>query len=142
MLELDGLAAQRARILAGRWPLDDDLEAQECGLTDFRVVDLDAYYIRISEQGVCGLCSEKCAEGMVMREQCPKNRLEGSSNHLSCRSLIFSWITTAVHSAKIRAAQPRASEIHGFGRCHIVSRPDQGMQETSRSFCGCTDPDA
>ncbi|GAA2006742.1 VOC family protein [Microbacterium ulmi] len=51
VLEVDDLVAERARVLAAGWPLDDDLVRRPWGLTDFRVVDPSGYYWRLTDRG-------------------------------------------------------------------------------------------
>lgn len=48
VLEVDDLDAERERIVAAGWPLDDDLTEQPWGLRDFRLLDPDGYYWRIT----------------------------------------------------------------------------------------------
>lgn len=48
---LEELHAERSKILASGWPLETDLKLQEWGLWDFRLVDPDGYYWRITERG-------------------------------------------------------------------------------------------
>jgi catechol 2,3-dioxygenase-like lactoylglutathione lyase family enzyme len=50
VLEVDDVAAERDRVLAAGWPLDDDLRDQSWGLRDFRVLDPDGYYLRITNR--------------------------------------------------------------------------------------------
>ena len=50
VLEVDDVAAERDRVLAAGWPLDDDLCDQSWGLRDFRVLDPDGYYLRITNR--------------------------------------------------------------------------------------------
>jgi lactoylglutathione lyase len=50
VLETDDVAAERDRVVALGWPLDDDLRERPWGLTDFRVLDPDGYYLRLTSQ--------------------------------------------------------------------------------------------
>jgi catechol 2,3-dioxygenase-like lactoylglutathione lyase family enzyme len=50
VLEVDDVAAERDRVVAAGWPLDDDLRDQSWGLRDFRVLDPDGYYLRITNR--------------------------------------------------------------------------------------------
>jgi catechol 2,3-dioxygenase-like lactoylglutathione lyase family enzyme len=50
VLEVDDVAAERDRVLAAGWPLDDDLHDQPWGLRDFRILDPDGYYLRITNR--------------------------------------------------------------------------------------------
>ncbi len=50
VLEVDDVVAERDRVLASGWPLDDDLHDQSWGLRDFRVLDPDGYYLRITNR--------------------------------------------------------------------------------------------
>lgn len=48
VLEVDDLAAERDRIVQKGWRLDADIELQAWDLEDFRLVDPDGYYLRIT----------------------------------------------------------------------------------------------
>ena len=48
VLEVDDLSADRARVGAARWPVDEDVTHRPWGLTDFRLVDPDGYYWRLT----------------------------------------------------------------------------------------------
>ena len=48
MLEVDDLEAERDRVRAAGWPVDEDLTARPWGLRDFRVLDPGGYYWRIT----------------------------------------------------------------------------------------------
>jgi lactoylglutathione lyase len=50
VLEVDDVAAERDRVGAAGWPLDDDLRDQSWGLRDFRILDPDGYYLRITNR--------------------------------------------------------------------------------------------
>jgi lactoylglutathione lyase len=50
VLEVDDVAAERDRVVAAGWPLDDDLDDQSWGLRDFRILDPDGYYLRITNR--------------------------------------------------------------------------------------------
>jgi lactoylglutathione lyase len=50
VLEVDDVAAERDRVVAAGWPLDDDLHDQSWGLRDFRILDPDGYYLRITNR--------------------------------------------------------------------------------------------
>ncbi len=50
VLEVDDVAAERDRVAAAGWPLDDDLHGQSWGLRDFRILDPDGYYLRITNR--------------------------------------------------------------------------------------------
>lgn len=49
VLEVDDLDAEHARISATGWPLSEDLTERPWGLRDFRLLDPDGYYWRITE---------------------------------------------------------------------------------------------
>jgi lactoylglutathione lyase len=49
VLEVDDLDAERDRILASGWPLVEDLTARPWGLRDFRLLDPEGYYWRITD---------------------------------------------------------------------------------------------
>jgi catechol 2,3-dioxygenase-like lactoylglutathione lyase family enzyme len=48
VLEVDDVAAERDRVVAAGWPLEEDLQHRPWGLTDFRVLDPAGYYLRIT----------------------------------------------------------------------------------------------
>ncbi len=48
VLEVDYLHAERDRIRAAGWPIDEDIIRRPWGLQDFRVVDPDGYYLRFT----------------------------------------------------------------------------------------------
>lgn len=50
VLEVDDVAGERDRVVAGGWPLDDDLQVRPWGLTDFRLLDPSGYYLRITSR--------------------------------------------------------------------------------------------
>ncbi len=50
VLYVDDVAAERDRVRAAGWPLDEDLTPRPWGLADFRVVDPDGYYLRITSR--------------------------------------------------------------------------------------------
>jgi predicted enzyme related to lactoylglutathione lyase len=48
VLDVDDLDAEHARISAAGWPLTEDMTVQPWGLRDFRLLDPDGYYWRIT----------------------------------------------------------------------------------------------
>ena len=50
VLEVDDVAAERDRIVAAGWPLEEDLQDRPWGLTDFRILDPAGYYLRITDR--------------------------------------------------------------------------------------------
>lgn len=50
VLEVDDVVAERNRIVAAGWPLDEDLMDRPWGLTDFRILDPGGYYLRITSR--------------------------------------------------------------------------------------------
>ena len=50
VLEVDDVAAERNRVLAAGWPLEEDLQCRPWGLTDFRILDPAGYYLRITDR--------------------------------------------------------------------------------------------
>jgi catechol 2,3-dioxygenase-like lactoylglutathione lyase family enzyme len=48
VLEADDLTAERNRVVAADWPLEQDLTERPWGLTDFRLYDPDGYYLRVT----------------------------------------------------------------------------------------------
>jgi lactoylglutathione lyase len=50
VLEVNDVDAERDRVVSAGWPLDDDLGDREWGLRDFRVLDPDGYYLRITNR--------------------------------------------------------------------------------------------
>ncbi|MBV9095673.1 MAG: VOC family protein [Streptosporangiaceae bacterium] len=50
VLEVDDVAAERDRVMAAGWPLEEDLQRRPWGLTDFRILDPAGYYLRITDR--------------------------------------------------------------------------------------------
>ncbi|PKQ27122.1 MAG: glyoxalase/bleomycin resistance/extradiol dioxygenase family protein [Actinobacteria bacterium HGW-Actinobacteria-4] len=50
VIEVDDVEAERDHVLAAGWKLDADLVARPWGVTDFRILDPDGYYLRITER--------------------------------------------------------------------------------------------
>jgi predicted enzyme related to lactoylglutathione lyase len=50
VLEVDDVGAERDRVVAAGWPLLEDLQRRPWGLTDFRFLDPDGYYLRITDR--------------------------------------------------------------------------------------------
>ncbi|MEP6852251.1 MAG: VOC family protein [bacterium] len=48
VLEVEDVAAELARVTETGWPLDEELTARPWGLSDFRLLDPDGYYWRVS----------------------------------------------------------------------------------------------
>jgi lactoylglutathione lyase len=48
VLEVDDLDSERTRIVGAGWPLADDLTERPWGLRDFRLLDPDGHYWRIT----------------------------------------------------------------------------------------------
>ena len=48
VIEVDDLDAERARVRAADWPVAAEISVQPWGLSDFRVLDPDGYYWRIT----------------------------------------------------------------------------------------------
>jgi predicted enzyme related to lactoylglutathione lyase len=48
VLEVADVAAERERVRRSGWPVVEDLAPRPWGLTDFRLLDPDGYYLRIS----------------------------------------------------------------------------------------------
>jgi lactoylglutathione lyase len=48
VLEVDDVVAERDRVIAEGWPLEEDLQDRPWGLRDFRVLDPAGYYLRIT----------------------------------------------------------------------------------------------
>jgi lactoylglutathione lyase len=48
VLEVDDVTAERDRVVAAGWPLEEDLKDRPWGLTDFRLLDPAGYYLRIT----------------------------------------------------------------------------------------------
>jgi lactoylglutathione lyase len=51
VLEVDDVSAERARVARSHWPAEEDLTPRPWGLTDFRLLDPDGYYWRITDTG-------------------------------------------------------------------------------------------
>jgi lactoylglutathione lyase len=49
VLEVDDVRAVHQRVVQAGWPLQDDLAVRPWGLTDFRVLDPDDYYLRVTD---------------------------------------------------------------------------------------------
>jgi lactoylglutathione lyase len=49
VLEVDDILGEHDRVHAAGWPLEEDLTERPWGLRDFRVLDPDGYYLRITE---------------------------------------------------------------------------------------------
>ena len=50
VMEVDDLKEERDYVVAAGWKLDADIDHQEWGLNDFRIVDPDGYYLRITDR--------------------------------------------------------------------------------------------
>jgi catechol 2,3-dioxygenase-like lactoylglutathione lyase family enzyme len=50
VLEVDYLHAERDRIRHAGWPIEEDIVRRPWGLQDFRVIDPDGYYLRITHR--------------------------------------------------------------------------------------------
>jgi catechol 2,3-dioxygenase-like lactoylglutathione lyase family enzyme len=50
VLEADDVIAERERVIAAGWPIEEDLKDRPWGLTDFRVLDPAGYYLRITNR--------------------------------------------------------------------------------------------
>lgn len=50
VLEVDDIAGQRAQVAEAGWPIKEDLTARPWGLCDFRILDPNGYYLRITDQ--------------------------------------------------------------------------------------------
>ena len=50
VLEVDDVAGERARVVAAGWPLEEDIQHRSWDLTDFRVLDPEGYYLRITSR--------------------------------------------------------------------------------------------
>lgn len=48
VLEVDDLTAELARVTASGWPILQSITRQEWGLDDFRLLDPDGYYLRLT----------------------------------------------------------------------------------------------
>lgn len=49
VIEVDDLLAERNWVVEKGWTLDDDIKLQEWGLMDFRIMDPDGFYLRMTE---------------------------------------------------------------------------------------------
>ena len=54
VLEVNDIKAMYKRVKSTYWPLSGELQHQPWGLTDFRVLDPDGYYWRITTRGKDG----------------------------------------------------------------------------------------
>lgn len=50
VLEVDDVRTCHARVLETGWPLNGPLQERSWGLTDFRILDPDGYYLRITSK--------------------------------------------------------------------------------------------
>lgn len=50
VLEVDDVMAERDRVTAAGWPLEEDLKDRPWGLRDFRILDPAGYYLRITDR--------------------------------------------------------------------------------------------
>lgn len=50
VLEVQDISAMYEHVVASNWPLDDHLQRRPWGLSDFRVIDPDGYYWRITSR--------------------------------------------------------------------------------------------
>jgi predicted enzyme related to lactoylglutathione lyase len=50
VLEVDDVRAERDRVVAAGWPLEQDLQDRPWGLTDFRMLDPAGYYLRVTSR--------------------------------------------------------------------------------------------
>lgn len=50
VLEVDDVRAERDRVVAAGWPLDEDLVDRPWGLTDFRLLDPDGHLLRVTSR--------------------------------------------------------------------------------------------
>lgn len=48
VLEVDDVTAERGRVVAAGWPVEEDLQLRSWRLTDFRILDPAGYYLRIT----------------------------------------------------------------------------------------------
>ncbi|NEE03949.1 VOC family protein [Phytoactinopolyspora halotolerans] len=48
VLEVADVVVERDRVVSRGWPLDEDLQQRPWGLRDFRILDPDGYYLRIT----------------------------------------------------------------------------------------------
>jgi lactoylglutathione lyase len=47
---MDDVGAERDRVVAAGWPLEQDLQDRPWGLTDFRILDPAGYYLRVTSR--------------------------------------------------------------------------------------------
>jgi uncharacterized glyoxalase superfamily protein PhnB len=50
VLEVDDVAAMEAHVRASGYPIDGPLQVRPWGLTDFRLIDPDGYYLRLTDR--------------------------------------------------------------------------------------------
>ncbi|MFN2560582.1 MAG: VOC family protein [Jatrophihabitans sp.] len=50
VLEVDDVVTEHERVRAAGWTVDEDLTDRPWGLRDFRLLDPDGYYLRITER--------------------------------------------------------------------------------------------
>ena len=54
VLEVEDVNAERARVEQAGWPVAEDLTDRPWGLRDFRLLDPDGYYLRITSRAQAG----------------------------------------------------------------------------------------
>lgn len=50
VLEVDDLTTERARVAGAGWPVVDEVAPRPWGLRDFRLLDPDGYFLRVTER--------------------------------------------------------------------------------------------
>ena len=50
VLEVDEVVGERDRVRGRGWPLEEDLQQRPWGLQDFRLLDPNGYYLRITSR--------------------------------------------------------------------------------------------
>ena len=50
VLEVDDVGAEHGRVVGSSWPIAEDLQDHPWGLRDFRLLDPDGYYLRITSR--------------------------------------------------------------------------------------------
>jgi lactoylglutathione lyase len=65
VLEVDDLLAERARVTGEGWPLEEDVQRRPWGLLDFRILDPDGHYLRLTNRSYLGTAAGDAPAGRV-----------------------------------------------------------------------------
>lgn len=74
VIEVDDVWAEKERVVREGWKLESDMVRQPWGLRDFRIVDPDGYFVRVSERGGVDGQGEEVRRGQEMRMEVVKEK--------------------------------------------------------------------